>query len=353
MDLGDWRSRISELDNQILNLLNQRAEAALRIGDLKRRQDAPSYVPEREAAILSRLTAGNGGPLTADAVQAIWREILSACRALEGPLRVAYLAPPGTYTHQAARERFGESVDYHPSRTIASIFDDVERGRAQFGVVPVENSIEGAVNMTLDRLLESDLTICGETTLEIGHCLLSRATELREIKRVLSHPQGLAQCRGWLTANLPDVPVEETNSTAGAAEIAAGDATVAAIASAMAGQLCGVPILRERIEDNRQNMTRFLVIGRQSTAPSGRDKTSILFAMPNQPGALYRILEPFARIGLNLTKIESRPTKRERWDFVMFVDFEGHRETPIVAGALSEIAERTRYLKILGSYPAA
>jgi len=353
MDLGDWRSRISELDNQILNLLNQRAEAALRIGDLKRRQDAPSYVPEREAAILSRLTADHGGPLPADAVQAIWREILSACRALEGPLKVAYLAPPGTYTHQAARERFGESVDYHPSRSIASIFEDVERGRAQFGVVPVENSIEGAVNMTLDRLLESDLTICGESTLEIGQCLLSRATELREIKRVLSHPQGLGQCRNWLAANLPDVPVEETNSTAGAAELAAGDATIAAIASAMAGQLYGVPVLRERIEDNRQNTTRFLVIGRQNPGPSGRDKTSILFAMPNQPGALYRILEPFARSGLNLTKIESRPAKRERWDFVMFVDFEGHRETPIVAGALSEIAERTRYLKILGSYPAA
>ncbi|PYM20811.1 MAG: prephenate dehydratase [Candidatus Rokuibacteriota bacterium] len=353
MDLGDWRSRISELDNQILNLLNQRAEAALRIGDLKRRQDAPSYVPEREAAILNRLVAANRGPLSAATLQAIWREILSGCRALEGPVTVAYLAPPATFTHQAARERFGEAAAYHPSRSIAEIFEDVERGRAQLGVVPVENSIEGAVNVTLDRLLESDLTICGELTLEIGQYLLSRATELREVKRVLSHPQGLAQCRGWLAANLPDVPVEETNSTAGAAELAAGDATLAAIASEMAGQLYGVPVLRARIEDNRQNTTRFLVIGRQQPAPSGRDKTSILFAMPNQPGALYRILEPFARIGLNLTKIESRPTKRERWDFVMFVDFEGHREIPIVAGALSEIAERTRYLKILGSYPAA
>ena len=353
MDLGDWRSRISELDNQILNLLNQRAEAALQIGDLKRRQDAPSYVPEREAAILSRLTAANRGPLAAEAIQAVWREILSACRALEAPVTVAYLAPPATFTHQAARERFGEAASYHPSRSIAEIFEDVERGRAQYGVVPVENSIEGAVNVTLDRLLESDLTICGELMLPIAQCLLSRAAELREIKRVLSHPQGLAQCRGWLGANLPDVPVEETNSTAGAAELAAGDPTLAAIASAMAGQLYGVPVLRERIEDNRQNTTRFLVVGRQRPAPSGRDKTSILFAMPNQPGALYRILEPFARTGINLTKIESRPTKRERWDFVMFVDFEGHRDTRVVAEALGEIAERTRYLKILGSYPAA
>ena len=353
MDLGDWRSRISELDNQILNLLNQRAEAALQIGDLKRRQDAPSYVPEREAAVLSRLTTVNRGPLSPEAIQAVWREILSACRALEAPVTVAYLAPPATFTHQAARERFGEAASYHPSRSIAEIFEDVERGRAQYGVVPVENSIEGAVNVTLDRLLESDLTICGELMLPIAQCLLSRATELREIKRVLSHPQGLAQCRGWLAANLPDVPVEETNSTAGAAELAAGDPTLAAIASAMAGQLYGVPALRERIEDNRQNTTRFLVVGRQRPGPSGRDKTSILFAMPNQPGALYRILEPFARTGINLTKIESRPTKRERWDFVMFVDFEGHRDTRVVAEALGEIAERTRYLKILGSYPAA
>jgi chorismate mutase/prephenate dehydratase len=353
MDLGDWRSRISELDNQILNLLNQRAEAALQIGDLKRRQEAPSYVPEREAAVVRGLTAANRGPLPGEAVQAVWREILSACRALEGPVTVAYLAPPATFTHQAARERFGESVSYHPSRSIADIFEDVERGRAQFGVVPVENSIEGAVNVTLDRLVDSDLRICGELTLEIGQCLLSRAGELREIKRVLSHPQGLAQCRGWLTANLPDVPVEETTSTAAAAELAAGDATLAAIASALAGRLYGVPVLRERIEDNRQNTTRFLVIGRQAAGPSGRDKTTILFAMPNQPGALYRILEPFARTGLNLTKIESRPAKRLPWDFVMFVDFEGHQDTPTVATVLSEIAERTRYLKILGSYPAA
>jgi len=353
MDLGDWRSRISELDNQILKLLNQRAEAALQIGDLKRRQDAPSYVPEREASILNRLVAANAGPLPADAVLAVWREILSACRALEAPVTVAYLGPPATFTHQAARERFGDAVEFHPSRSIADVFEDVERARAQFGVVPIENSIEGAVNVTLDRLVDSDLKICGELTLEIGQYLLSRATELREVKRVLSHPQGLAQCRGWLAAHLPDVPVEETTSTAAAAELAAGDATVAAIASELAGRLYGVPVLRARIEDLRQNTTRFLVIGRQATRPSGRDKTSILFAMPNQPGALYRILEPFARLAINLTKIESRPAKRVPWDFVMFVDFEGHGETPLVAGALREIAERTRFLKILGSYPAA
>jgi chorismate mutase/prephenate dehydratase len=353
MDLGDWRSRINDVDNQILHLLNQRAEAALKIGDLKRRQDAPSYVPEREAEVLTRLIADNPGPLPAEAIVAVWREILSACRALEAPLTVAYLAPLGTFTHQAARERFGDSALYHPSRTIAEVFDDVERGRAQFGVAPVENSTEGAVNVTLDRLVETDVQICGELTLDIAQHLLSRATDLPDVKRVLSHPQGLAQCRGWLAEHLPEVPVEETASTAGAAELAAADPTIAAIASELAGRLYNVPILCRRIEDNRQNATRFLVIGRRASRPSGRDKTSILFAMPNQPGALYRILEPFAHAGLNLTKIESRPAKRMPWDYVMFVDFEGHRETPTVAAALKEIAERTLHLKILGSYPAA
>ena len=353
MDLGDWRSRINDIDNQILHLLNQRAEAALQIGDLKRRQDAPSYVPEREAEIVTRLTAAARGPLPAPAVSAIWREILSACRALEGPLTVAYLAPQGTFTHQAARERFGDTAAYHPSRTIAEIFDDVERGRVQFGVVPVENSTDGAVNVTLDRLVHTELQICGELTLEIAQHLLSKAADLTEIKRVLSHPQGLGQCRSWLAEHLPDVPQEETASTAGAAELAAGDPRVAAIASELAGRLFGVPVLRRRIEDNPHNATRFLVLGARACGPTGRDKTSILFAMPNQPGALYRILEPFARSGLNLTKIESRPAKRMPWEFFMFVDFEGHRETPAVAAALREIAERTLHVKMLGSYPAA
>ena len=353
MDLGDWRSRINNIDNQILTLLNQRAEAALQIGDLKRRQEAPSYVPEREAEVVSRLTTTGGGPLPAEAIAAVWREILSACRALEAPLTVAYLAPPGTFTHQAARERFGDAADYRPSRTIAATFDDVERGRVQFGVVPVENSTDGAVNVTHDRLVDTDVQICGELTLEIAQHLLSRATDLADVKRVLSHPQGLGQCRTWLAEHLPEVPQEETASTAGAVELAAADPGIAAIASDLAGRLYGVPILRRRIEDNRHNATRFLVLGRRASGPSGRDKTSILFAMPNQPGALYRILEPFARSGLNLTKIESRPAKRMPWEFVMFVDFEGHRETPVVAAALSEAAERTVYLKILGSYPAA
>src|SRR5882724_4275883 len=349
MDLADWRTRINELDNQILNLLNQRAEAALQIGHLKRRQGTPSYVPEREAEILRLLSAQNRGPLTADNLVAIWRELLSACRALEGPLTVVYFGPRATFTHQAAITHFGAAVD---------VFDEVDRGRAAFGVVPVENSTEGAVNVTLDRLTDSDATICGELYLEIAQYLLSRASDLSEVKRVLSHPQGLAQCRDWLAANLPGVPTEETTSTAAAAEMAASDPTVAAIASELAGTLYGVPALRPHIEDNRHNATRFLVIGstaggRQGSGPSGHDKTSILFAMKNEPGSLYRILEPFVRAGLNLSKIESRPAKSRAWEYVIFVDFEGHRETPAVAAALREIGERTLYLRVLGSYRAA
>jgi chorismate mutase/prephenate dehydratase len=277
---------------------------------------------------------------------------VSGCRALEEPLTIAYLGPPATFTHQAALRRFGSSVAYRPIRTIAEIFDEVERGRTQYGVVPVENTTEGAVNVTLDRLTDSSVMICGELALDIAQYLLSHAGDLGEVKRVLSHPQGLAQCREWLSAHLPDAVREDVASTAGAAEIAAGDRTVAAIASELAGRLYGVPVLRARIEDNQHNSTRFLIIGMRPTGPTGRDKTSILFAMRNEPGSLHTILAPCARLGLNLTKIESRPAKSRAWEYVIFVDLEGHRESPPVAAALAEIEQSTLFLKILGSYPA-
>ena len=353
MNLDDWRSRINDLDNQILKLLTQRAEAALQIGDLKRRQEAPSYAQEREAEILRRLTALNSGPLSADSIAAIWRELLSGCRALEAPLTVGYLGPQATFTHQAALQRFGVGAGYRPARSIGEVFDDVERERIDFGVVPVENSTEGAVNLTLDRLIVSDALICGEVRLDIAQQLLARAADLGEIKRVVSHPQALAQCRGWLAEHLPDIATEEMLSTAAAAELAAADPTVAAIASELAARLYGVPVLRSRIEDNPHNSTRFLVVGRRPVGPTGRDKTTILFAMKNEPGALYRILEPLARSGINLTKIESRPAKQGPWEYVIFDDLEGHRDTPGVASVLSEIGERTLVLKVLGSYPAA
>jgi len=353
MNLDDWRSRINNLDEELLNLLNRRGQVALQIGEFKRQQALPYFVPERESQILDRLVALNRGPLSADAVRAIWREILSGSRALEHPLPVAYLGPPATFTHQAAVRRFGSSADFLPVRGIADIFDEVERGRAQHGVVPVENSTEGAVNVTLDRLIDTDLFIVGEVTLDITQHLLSRAVDLSEIKVVCSHPQALAQCRAWLSAHLPDARTEEMTSTTASAERARDDASVAAIASEMAAQLYDVPVLRGRIEDNAANSTRFLVLGRQPTPPTGRDKTSILFSMKNEPGVLYSILAPFAQQRLNLTKIESRPTKRRPWEYVNFLDFEGHRDTEVVRGVLAEVDARCQFLKVLGSYPAA
>ena len=353
MNLDEWRSRINNLDDQILNLLNQRAEAALEIGDLKRQSGLPVYVPQREADVLRRIAQASTGPLSPEMTGAIWREILSACRAVEAPLTVSFLAPLATFTHQAALQRFGEAAVYRPARSMVDIFDAVERGDAQYGVVPVENSTEGAVNVTLDRLADAEVVICGESYLDVAQHLLSRAPELSDIKRVLSHPQGLAQCRRWLAEHLPEVPTETTTSTAAAAELAAGDVTIAAIASELAGRMYGVPTLRARIEDNRNNATRFLVIGRQPVGPSGRDKTSILFAMRNEPGALHAILAAIAERGINLTKIESRPARQRPWEYVIFVDFEGHRDTPAVEAALADVGARSLFLKVLGSYPAA
>ena len=353
MGLDDWRSRINNLDEEILNLLNQRAQAALQIGQLKRQQDLPYFAPERESQILDRLVALNGDPLGADAVRAIWREIVSACLALEHPLPVAYLGPPATFTHQAAVRRFGSSAGFVPVRTIADIFDEVEHERADYGVVPVENSTEGTVNVTLDRLIDTELLITGEVTLDITQHLLSRAADLALVKTVCSHPQALAQCRQWLGVHLPEAAVEDMPSTTAAAARAKDDPAVAAIASEMAARWYDVPILRRRIEDNSANSTRFLVIGRRPAPATGRDKTSILFSMKNEPGVLVSILQPFAARRLNLTKIESRPTKRRPWEYVNFVDFEGHRDTDVVRDVLTEIKERCQLLKILGSYPAA
>jgi len=353
MDLDEFRSRINALDEQILKLLNQRAEAALRIGELKRQRDLPYFAPEREAEIVRRLLSLSSGPFPAEGIKAVWREILSASLSLEHPLLVAYLGPPASFTHQAAILRFGSSATLAPGRSIVEVFDEVERGRAEFGVVAVENSTEGSVNVTLDRLIDSDLLIAGELSLEISHHLLSRAHDVGAIRTVCSHPQALAQCRQWLTANLPEVAREEVSSTSAAAERAAGDPAVAAVASELAARLYDLPVLRGRIEDNPLNSTRFLVLGRRAMPPTGKDKTSILCSLKHEVGALATFLEPFARHGLNLTKIESRPTKRRPWEYVFFVDFEGHLDTPPVQAAVAEIRERCLFLKILGSYPTA
>jgi chorismate mutase/prephenate dehydratase len=351
MGLDEWRARIDEIDRQLLRLLSQRAELSLEIGRAKRQSGEPVLVPEREQEILDELTRLNSGPLPPGAVRAIWSEILSASRGLQRSFRVAYLGPQGTYTHLVAVRQFGSSAEFVPVRSIPEVFDEVERGRTDVGVVPIENSSEGVVNHTLDGLIDSELLICGEASLEIHHNLLSRAAELADVKRVFSHPQGLAQCREWLNRNLPDAEVVEMTSTSAAAEQAALDASTAAIASELAGQLYRVPALRERIEDYANNVTRFLAIGRRAAGRTGRDKTSILFSIRDEVGTLHRILEPFASARLSLTKIESRPTRRRPWEYVFFVDFQGHRDDPVTQGVLAAVRERCLFLKVLGSYP--
>jgi chorismate mutase / prephenate dehydratase len=353
MGLAEWRARIDDLDRQLLKLLNQRAEIALAVGRAKREGGVPVHDPEREHEILELLVRLNEGPLPAEAIQAIWREILSVSRALQQPFRVAYLGPAATYAHLAAQQRFGASAEYAPLRAIPDVFAEVEHERAEVGVVPVENSTEGAVNHTLDRLIDSELRICGEVQLEIHHYLLSRARALEDVKLVVSHPQALAQCREWLDRNLPHAQTAEVASTATAAERALEDGAAAAIASELAGRTYGLPVLRERIEDTARNVTRFLVIGHRAPGPTGRDKTSILLSIKDEVGALYRIIEPFASARLNLVKIESRPTRRRPWEYVFFLDCEGHQAEPRVQAVLAALRERCLFVKVLGSYPAA
>ena len=353
MGVDEWRARIDHIDHQLLELLNQRADIAIRVGRAKRAAGSEVYVPEREHDVLERLARLSGGPLPADAVRTIWREILSASRALQRAFRVAYLGPAATYTHLAAIREFGSSAELVPVRGIHEVFTEVEHEQADVGVVPVENSTEGAINHTLDRLIDSELPICGEIQLEIQHCLLSQAPESGAVKRVYSHPQALAQCRAWLDRNLPHAQTVEVASTAAAVEQALEDAAAAAIASELAGRIHGLPTLRERIEDLAQNVTRFLVIGRRPMGPTGRDKTSILLSIKDEVGALYRILEPLATARVNLTKIESRPTRRRPWEYVFFVDFEGHQADERVQAVLAGLRERCLFLKVLGSYPAA
>jgi chorismate mutase/prephenate dehydratase len=353
MGLAEWRARIDDLDRQLLELLNQRAALVHEVGQAKREVGAPVHAPEREHAIVERLLALNRGPLPADAVRAVWREIFSAARALQRPFRVAYFGPPATFTHLAALRQFGASAEYLPVRSIPEVFAEVEHERAEVGVVPVENSTEGVVSHTLDRLIDSELLISGEVQLEIHHYLLAQARDPAEVKEVVSHPQALAQCREWVDRNLPHAQVVEVGSTAAAAERALDDPRAAAIASELAARIYGLPVLRERIEDLAHNVTRFLVVGRHPVGPTGRDKTSLLLSIKDEVGTLYRILEPLATERVNLTKIESRPTRRRPWEYVFFVDFEGHQADPAVQHVLAALRDRCLFLKVLGSYPAA
>ncbi|MGD9765160.1 MAG: prephenate dehydratase [Candidatus Binatia bacterium] len=352
--LETLRAQIDRVDEAIVRLLNTRAALAVQIGEAKaRRGQAAKYVPEREKRIFQRLARLNGGPLRPPHVRTIFREIISSCRALEQPLRVAYLGPAGTYCQQAAGEQFGSGPNLMPFGAISAVFDEVERGRAEYGVVPVENSTEGVVAQTLDRFIPSPLSIKAEVLLRIDHCLLARRAEMRGIRRIVSHPQSLAQCRGWLAQHFPAVPVIEVASNAIAAEQAAAHPGTAAIAGRPAAERYRLKIVATSIQDLPNNVTRFLVVSPDVRAtPTGDDKTSILFAVPHEAGALFRVLEVFAQQRINLSTIESRPLKGRAWEYVFFIDLVGHVDEPGMQQALADLRRRAQFVKVLGSYPA-
>ncbi len=351
MQIPEFRAQIDVIDSELLQLLNRRAALVLEVGRLKTEQNLDYHVPQREEEIYTRLEAEHAGPFPAGAVRRVFREVISACLSLEHPLRVAYLGPRATFAHLAAMERFGLSAEFLSMRSIAEVFAEVEKGNADFGVVPVENSTEGVVSHTLDMFVDSGLLICGEVIVEAALHLLSRVARLSEVRKIYSHPHALAESRKWLEANAAHIPQVETGSTGAAAETAATEPGAAAIASEVAAGLYGLNLLQRRIEDHPNNLTRFLVVGKKAAPPSAGDKTSVLFSIKDRVGALHRMLQPFAERRINLTKIESRPSKKKVWEYVFYVDFEGHANEPRVQEALDCLREDCVFLKILGSYP--
>jgi chorismate mutase/prephenate dehydratase len=351
--IAELRKEIDGIDDEILRLLNRRAKVVIKIGEAKSRSQGTAFhQPARERAILDRLTAENSGPFPTDALRPVFREILSACLSLEAPLKVAYLGPDSSFTHLAARQRFGLSAVYSPTPTIPAVFDDVSRGRADYGVAPIEDSVEGVVQHTLDSFLDSDLRIVGEVVVEVAHHLLGRAS-VGEVERVFATPQAVSECRRWLEQQLPRAVLVEVATTAQAAESASADATCAAIGPELAGELHDLRIIKPRIDDQAPNQARLLVLGKTEVPPSGRDRTSLLFTLRDEPGGLFRVLKFFSDAGVNLTKIESRPSRRRAWDYSFFVDLDGHARAPSVAQALTQIAAVCTVVRVLGSYPRA
>lgn len=350
-EIKGLRKKIDEIDREVLDALNRRSRVVLDIARIKRKEKVRFYSPEREREVIERLTSLNKGPLSAEALKSIYREILSASLSLEEPLKVACLGPLATFTHLAGLRHFGSSSYFIPLGSIKEVFEAVDRVEAQFGVVPIENSNEGVVSYTLDMFMDYDLKVSAEVMLEVTHNLLSLSGKRSKVKRIYSHPQATAQCRRWLESNMPNIPVLEATSTAKAAEIVSGKQDSAAIASSLAGSIYGLGFIERHIEDSRHNFTRFLVIAKDSSPKTGRDKTSIMFSVKDRPGALYDILSPFKRARINLTKIESRPSKRKAWEYIFFVDMEGHIEDKKLKGAIEEMKKDCLFLKILGSYP--
>ena len=351
MDLKSLRKKIDLIDSGILGLLNKRAKVILEIGRLKKRSRGAIYVPEREKDVYDRLVAKNKGPIAGDSLKAIFREIMSSALKLEHPLKIAYLGPEFTFTHLASRKKFGSSVDYTGCETITDVFSEVEKGRADYGVVPIENSIDGAITHTLDMFVDAELKICSEVYLEIVHNLLSKEADRKKIRKVYSKSQVFGQCRLWLESNLPRVELVEVSSTAKAAEIAARAPGSACIAGDLAAKKYNLKVLYSSIEDSVHNVTRFLVIGKAEARPTRKDKTSVMFSVKDRSGALHDMLIPFKKHGINMTKIESRPSKVRAWEYYFFVDLQGHYHDPKVMKALEELRKSSTYLKILGSYP--
>ncbi len=352
LSLDTLRHKIDRLDAQVLILLNRRARLAQQIGNQKGEKQRAAYVPSRERAIFARLVELNTGPLPDESVQAVYREIISASRALEQSFRIAYLGPEASYAHMTACEQFGSKAEFVPVPTIPHIFAEVESGRVTYGVVPVENSGQGSVAITLDLFIESNLHIIAERSLEIRHCLLSRAKKRERIGRVLAHPQALAQCQDWLATHLPGVPTEAASSNSRAAELVQSDTHAAAIAGRLAAERYRLNVLDSDIQDQAANFTRFAVLSRspQRGKPTGDDKTSLVLSVRDEPGVLYQVLKPFADHSINLLRIESRPLKGRPWEYVFFIDIEGHVSEAAIADALREIKPRCVSVKVLGSY---
>ena len=356
--LPEVREHIDAIDRQLRKLLNERAACATEVARIKAASndgEPPVYYrPEREAQILERLRAENEGPLSDAHIERLFREIISCCLSLEQPLTIAYLGPTGTYTEAAAIKQFGHFAKMRALASVADVFREVESGAAHYGVVAVENSTEGMVKHTLDCFMASSLRICAEVELPIHHALLvKRGADLGALKEICSHEQSLAQCRHWLDANYPTLSRRPVASNAEAARIAAAQEGVAAIAGESAADHYGLEVAQANIEDQPDNKTRFFVIGDQDVAPGGRDRTSIMVATRNEPGALYRVLEPFHRHGISLSRIESRPSKVSSWNYVFFIDFEGHRSEAAIAEVLDELGRIATDVKNLGSYPRA
>ncbi|OGP30333.1 MAG: chorismate mutase [Deltaproteobacteria bacterium GWC2_42_11] len=349
--LKELRQEIDRIDDSILELLNNRAKLAIEIGSIKKEGNHAIYVPEREREIYQRLLNNNPGPFPNNAVKNVFREIMSTSISLEKTFKIAFLGPKATFTHMACLQHFGMSAELIPAKEIADVFDEVERDRVDYGVVPIENTTEGAVSHTLDMFVSSNLKISAEIMLEISLALLNRTGSISDVKKVYSHPHAIAECREWLKNNLPNAALIETSSTAVAAQTVVDDHDAAAIASEKSAELYDLKIVERKIEDHLNNFTRFLVIGKTSPKKTGNDKTSILFSVKDSPGILFRMLKPFAERGINLTKIESRPQKKKAWEYIFFLDVDGHISDKKVSDALKEMEGFCSFMKILGSYP--